>query len=767
MTSLDLQDASSADIATVGVRKPRTGSSRKPRSGPHSIVAFDQDTSSPHSNSPPRPNPWNEGKVFFLRDPSSTHMHPGDADVERSLERSREPHTDGGGHSYSHRMGEGDDRNEVRMFQRRDRKREEDKSYSREPNRPVAKSWKDSDAVDRSFSREESWRSGSPLHELSKKQRDSSDKSDRPWREKESSERRYRDVAHREREDHSSNSLWQKNKGNQSSRDHVWKDREYKDRLDHTPKDHVQRDRSDYAHANHKDWKYRGHSRERDHDKGEHEGLFKSRSVNMGVEMAERNFGSSGASHRTGATSVGGGEQSCHMHERDSPSLFKYASSTHLDKRGTTLHESRGSERISEPSHVTPGADNRSLPKLKLKVGGITHTLNSDGKRQADGGDSATGTLHHSTHSLKKRSSSAPEPNRRRQRLILQEDSDEEEDLPPSSKEHVPTEEDGFLAYLADEPGYRGRGSAGISYDSSQNLQGVRKSSRIPKKRVFDGDDDGEVEPKRRRKKKVEIDSDEDLYRIEEDDIEHGFAEEEEEIEMVNEAKLKFNKRRRKSLDSDFSGGDNRRVVSSVEKMGVFNDSRGGVLLTARQRALQSSKEGLADVGATLIEFPEGLTHAASRKQKEVLTAAERQLKKEEAAQKRRQQVEKAAKEIQATAIQKILCQDSQRKKREGKLQKQREEMEQEKKAAAMAPASNSIRWVLGPNGTEVSFSQDLELPKIFSGPLSYPKEREKCAGLSCNNPYRYRDSKTLLPLCSLQCYQAVQKKTSEAGQAH
>lgn len=32
---------------------------------------------------------------------------------------------------------------------------------------------------------------------------------------------------------------------------------------------------------------------------------------------------------------------------------------------------------------------------------------------------------------------------------------------------------------------------------------------------------------------------------------------------------------------------------------------------------------------------------------------------------------------LQATAIQKILCQDSQRKKREGKLQKQREEMEQ------------------------------------------------------------------------------------------
>lgn len=706
-----------------------------------------------------------------------------DTEIERSFERSKDPYKDTGeirGPSHSHRMGEGDDRNEVRIFQRRDRKREDEKSYNRDSSRPGAKSWKDSDVADRPFAREENRRSGSPSYELSKKQKDSSDKSDRPWREKELSERRHKDGAHRERDDHPSSNSWHKNKVNQPSRDvayrdkgdHSWKDREYKDRPDHNPKDHAHRDRGDQPRASHKDWKSRGHSRERDYEKGDREGLFKSRSVNTGVEAAERHFGSTAsersgsASHRSGATSTGG-EQSSHVHERESPSINKYASSAHQDKRGTTFHEARGPERASEPSHVTPGGDNRSLPKLKLKVGGITHTLHSDSKRQSEMGDSVARTPHQSGASVKKRSSSAPEPNRRRQRLILQEDSDEEEDMPPSAKEHIPaSEEDGFLAYLAEEPGYR-RGSGGMSFDNNQNLQGVRKSSRIPKKRVFDGDDDGEVEPKRRRKKKVEIDSDEDLYRIEEDEIEHRFAEEEEEIEMVNETKLKFNKRRRKSLDTDFSGGDSRRVVPGAEKMGVFNDSRTGVPLTARQRALQSSKEGLADVGATLIEFPEGLTHSASKKQKEVLTAAERQLKKEEAAQKRRQQVEKAAKEIQATAIQKILCQDSQRKKREGKLQKQREEMEQEKKAAALAPASNSIRWVLGPNGTEVSFSQDLELPTIFSGPLSYPREREKCAGPSCTNAYRYRDSKTLLPLCSLLCYRAVQKKPSEAGLAH
>ena len=40
---------------------------------------------------------------------------------------------------------------------------------------------------------------------------------------------------------------------------------------------------------------------------------------------------------------------------------------------------------------------------------------------------------------------------------------------------------------------------------------------------------------------------------------------------------------------------------------------------------------------------------------------------------------------------------------------------------------------------------------------VSYPPAREKCAGPSCNNAYKYRDSKTRLPLCSLQCYKAVQ----------
>ncbi|XXG79103.1 hypothetical protein AAC387_Pa09g0249 [Persea americana] len=88
---------------------------------------------------------------------------------------------------------------------------------------------------------------------------------------------------------------------------------------------------------------------------------------------------------------------------------------------------------------------------------------------------------------------------------------------------------------------------------------------------------------------------------------------------------------------------------------------------------------------------------------------------------------------FQKEAIRKILGQDSSWKKREVKLQKRRDELAQEKAA------------------------NDADLGSIFDDwkPRSYPP-REKCAGPTCTNPYKYRDSKSNLPLCSLQCYRAV-----------
>ncbi|KAK1268520.1 hypothetical protein QJS04_geneDACA005080 [Acorus gramineus] len=138
--------------------------------------------------------------------------------------------------------------------------------------------------------------------------------------------------------------------------------------------------------------------------------------------------------------------------------------------------------------------------------------------------------------------------------------------------------------------------------------------------------------------------------------------------------------------------------------------------------------------------------------QKQKLPDLEGQLKKLEAAQRHRMKVEMAAREIQAAVIKKILGQGSNREKRFHQGQTQ---MEQDK--ARKPLQSNTIRWVMGPTGTIVSFSEESELQRLFvPSTCRYPLPRERCAGPTCTNTYKYRDSKSNLPLCSLQCYQAV-----------
>ncbi|PON48203.1 INO80 complex, subunit Ies [Parasponia andersonii] len=191
-------------------------------------------------------------------------------------------------------------------------------------------------------------------------------------------------------------------------------------------------------------------------------------------------------------------------------------------------------------------------------------------------------------------------------------------------------------------------------------------------------------------------------------------------------------------------------------------DNKKEMTMTTRQRALQTGKDVTSSLDVTLIEFPNGLPPAPPRKQKEKLSEVEQQLKKAEAAQRRRIQVEKAARESEAEAIRKILGQDSSRKKREDKIKKRKEDIAQERAANATILASDSVRWVIGPSGTVVTFPNEMGLPTIFnSKPCSYPPPREKCAGPSCTNPYKYRDSESKLPLCSLQCYKAIHEKMS------
>ncbi|KAL6623589.1 hypothetical protein ACP70R_033468 [Stipagrostis hirtigluma subsp. patula] len=212
-------------------------------------------------------------------------------------------------------------------------------------------------------------------------------------------------------------------------------------------------------------------------------------------------------------------------------------------------------------------------------------------------------------------------------------------------------------------------------------------------------------------------------------------------------------KRSRESTDGDNSEEEptsDSELDAEDEKQESPANVRSGAL-TTRRRALQSWMDGNS---SSTIEFPDGLPPAPSRGKKDKLSGEEMLAKKAEAAQRRKMQVEKATKESEAEAIRKILGLDSDKKKEE---RKQKEREEKERAIRAQNLAGSTIRWVMGPTGTIVSFPHAIGLPSIFnSKPHSYPPPREKCAGPSCTNAYRYRDSKLNLPLCSLKCYKAV-----------
>ncbi|GMI73714.1 hypothetical protein like AT2G47350 [Hibiscus trionum] len=295
----------------------------------------------------------------------------------------------------------------------------------------------------------------------------------------------------------------------------------------------------------------------------------------------------------------------------------------------------------------------------------------------------------------------------------------------------------------------------------------VRKSKRVPKRRLLDGefsedDDDDEI----RYMEKLKTSKISPAYKEDED----ASGKKQKKISTVAKNEKRKHRSDKAPNDTDYeeedelaSDGDlesKKKKKQRKEPVDTSMESKREITFTTRQRALQSSKDASSAAGSSLIEFPNGLPPAPSRKQKEKLSEVEQQLKKAEAAQRRRMQVEKANRESEAEAIRKILGQDSSRKKREEKIKKRQEELAQERAVNEEMLASNTIRLVMGPAGTTVTFPRDLGFPTIFdSKPLSYPAPRENCAGPSCANPYKYRDSKSKLPLCSLQCYKAIQQQ--------
>ncbi|XP_038714331.1 uncharacterized protein LOC120007916 [Tripterygium wilfordii] len=414
------------------------------------------------------------------------------------------------------------------------------------------------------------------------------------------------------------------------------------------------------------------------------------------------------------------------------------------------------------------GSENKVKKVVKLKVGGVTHTFHANSASKVSDG----GMLSAKNYQSSEASRLGPEN--------LQGDLWHGHYVPDRSSclqgiRQKDSSHGGFnFRKLSSIVKMSGKNTSGKVGDK---LERIRKSKRVPKRHVFDGefgeeDDDDEIRyleklklsvdasynkeeegpgKKRRRFSKVgNLESDssksvEDWRKKLGPERVCGDMDFREDEELVSDGELESDDKQKK------------------ESVDTSSDGKRAIALTRRQRALRSNKDkdGPSNRGSSLIEFPDGLPPAPSRKQKEKLSEVEEQLKKTEAAQRRRMQVEKAAKESQAEAIKKILGQDSGRKKREEKIKQRQEELAQEKAANALKVAPNTIRCVNGPTGTVVTFSDDLGFPSIFNfKSCSYPPPRELCAGPLCANPYKYRHSKLNVPLCSLKCYKAVEEMT-------
>ncbi|XP_059625580.1 uncharacterized protein LOC132268762 isoform X2 [Cornus florida] len=428
------------------------------------------------------------------------------------------------------------------------------------------------------------------------------------------------------------------------------------------------------------------------------------------------------------------------------------------------------------------GNENK-VKKVNLKVGDVTCTMQTKFNSH---GLFSSGTAKKTTQS-----SDAPRP---RPKLMLQDNSDHNCSRSLDKKSGlrgIPCKDFSRHSFSLGkvESSMRKMSGKNNSGNQGENLEPVRKSKRVPKRRALVGaldedDDDDEIEylEKFRTSKITAVYKDTEgesskkqrkLSRISKSDKNDDNLED---FGSSRPSKDGTKKSTSERLSGDMDYGEEEDLMSDCEaedkkkkkklknnSVDSLTESKRETTLTTRQRALLSVKDALS----ASVEFPNGLPPVPPRKQKEKLSEVEQQLKKAEAAQRRRLQVEKAARESEAEAIRKILGQDSSRRKRESKIKKRQEELAQEKAGNEMMLASNTIRLVMGPNGTVVSFPKDMGLPSIFdSKPCSYPPPREKCASPSCINLYKYRDSESKLPLCSLRCYKAIHEKM-QAEAAH
>jgi hypothetical protein len=164
--------------------------------------------------------------------------------------------------------------------------------------------------------------------------------------------------------------------------------------------------------------------------------------------------------------------------------------------------------------------------------------------------------------------------------------------------------------------------------------------------------------------------------------------------------------------------------------------------LTSRQLAMQNKESGAA---------PELLALPVSKKKKEKILTEEDMLRKSEMAERRRKKVESENAKIKESVIDKLLNRSSKTKKKED------EQTPAQLRRQLQLPPEEVIKYVSGPKGNALIFPTEQPIPSILiQTTQSYPPPPMQCAAPNCTNPKKYNCSRTNLPLCSLQCWRAI-----------
>jgi INO80 complex subunit B len=159
---------------------------------------------------------------------------------------------------------------------------------------------------------------------------------------------------------------------------------------------------------------------------------------------------------------------------------------------------------------------------------------------------------------------------------------------------------------------------------------------------------------------------------------------------------------------------------------------RAGTSLTARQRAMLGSADG------QLMELPVG--KAVKEMTEEMV------LKKTEKNRKRRVAAQRRKERRKAETVRRL-------------LEKQSKKKEEAKLSVGEKPAMAYLHYVSSQHSTTLSIPHGVDFPLTSQPAKLLHRGQQLCAVEGCSCPRRYRDSTTLLPLCSLECYKTLHQQ--------